>query len=102
MASDLASAIAGPMLPVVSMAISMSALGGDAGTPTVLVSVTEAPGLTVKVPVAGANVAWAGPPGATSTISALRSIAAMATLGSRRLSVRILVVTVLSLSNQYE
>jgi hypothetical protein len=54
------------MLPVVSIAISTSALGGFAGTVTVFVSVVPVPGLSVKLALAGERLA---PVAAVSTIA---------------------------------
>ena len=56
-ASVLAWAIDAPMLPVVSMAIRMSALGGTAGTSTEITWSTELPAATWTEAVAGSMVA---------------------------------------------
>ena len=60
--------MAPPMLPVVSMAISMSAFRGSAGTVTVFFSVAVPPALTVKCALGGDTLARAAVLAMRSTI----------------------------------
>ena len=72
-ASAFAWLIDGFMLPVVSMAISMSAFGGTAGTPTVFVSVAVP---SVASPARSVNVALPGDTLAVPVPTAVRAITA--------------------------
>src|SRR3954447_21848638 len=59
-ASAFACSMVGPIVPVVSIAISMSAFAGRAGTCTVAALVPELPAATVTSAVGGVTVAPAG------------------------------------------
>jgi hypothetical protein len=71
------------MLPVVSIAISMSAFGGTSGTPTVFVSCALAPGWTLSVAVVGERLAEA-----PTAPSAARATAPLVTQSAVRRSQR--------------